>query len=95
MLELHLVGIETAAVLLQNHLDAISDLSRFCTGWRRQIVEGERTVVATGVVEHVDAIEVQNVEVHIQPQGRIHALHGANSTSQRVAHARQTQQFLR
>ena len=56
MLELHLgrpgvclIRIETATVLLENHLDAISDatddLSRFCPVWRRQIVEGERTIV--------------------------------------------------
>ena len=50
MLELHLsglgvclIGVETAAVLLHNHLDASSDatgaLSRFCTSWRRQTEE--------------------------------------------------------
>src|SRR5690606_32273310 len=84
---------------LQNHLDAISDatgdLSRFCTGWRRQTVEGELTIVATGVVENVDPIEVQNVEMHVEPERRIHALHGANGTGQRIAHTRQTRQFLR
>src|SRR5690606_33625151 len=106
MLELHLsglgvclVGVETAAVLLQNHLDAISDatgdLSRFSTSWRRQTEERQRAVVATGVVENVDPIEVQNVEMHVEPERRIHALHGANGTGQGFPHARETKQFLR
>ncbi len=71
------------------------DRRRFSTTRCRQAVEGERTVVATGVVEHVDAVEVQNVEAHIQPQGRIHALYGANGTRQGFAHTRQTQRSLR
>ena len=66
------------------------DRRRFCSARCRQIVKGERTIAATGVVEHVDTIEAEDAEVH-----GICTLHGANGTGQRIAHARQTQQFLR
>ncbi len=78
MLKLHfgrlgvcLIGVETVSVLPQNHLDAISDCSRFRTAQRRQAVEGERTIVATGVVENVDTIEVEDVERLTSMRGRV------------------------
>jgi hypothetical protein len=67
-----LVGVETAAVLLQYRLDASSDASsdpgRLGTARSRQGVETQRTLVGLSVLAEVNAVDLENVKVDVQSQ---------------------------
>jgi hypothetical protein len=55
----------------------------------------ECTVMLVGELPNIDAIQAEDVEVHIHAECRIHALHRSDGASQSFFDSRQSEQLLR
>jgi hypothetical protein len=89
------LGIERAPMRSQDALDAFggaaSDVGNLGVRRCRQSMKDERAALGTA---NVDAIEREDVFMHIQPQGAVRPLDGSDGSGMRIRHAAQAEDRL-
>ena len=85
--------VDGAAVLAEDALDANSGAARHVgdlgLGWRGQWVKDQR---ARCVVAHVDAIEPEHMEVHVEPERAVCSMHSRDGSGVRVSDTGEAEQ---